>query len=93
MEIYLDNSATTRVCREAADAMMTMLVNNYGNPSSLHRKGVEASKALEKSREIVAGALSVTRDEIYSLFDMSAPRLTLDGFWDILSGKIEIPKQ
>lgn len=65
MEIYLDNSATTKVCREAADAMMTMLTGNYGNPSSLHRKGVEASKALERSRETVADALSASKDEIY----------------------------
>lgn len=65
MEIYLDNSATTKVCREAADAMMTMLTSNYGNPSSLHKKGTEASRALERSREIVADALSASKDEIY----------------------------
>lgn len=65
MEIYLDNSATTKVCREAADAMMKMLTDNYGNPSSLHRKGIEASKALENAREAVADALSASKDEIY----------------------------
>ena len=65
MEIYLDNSATTRVCREAADAMMKMLTENYGNPSSLHRKGIEASKALENARQYVADALSCSKDEIY----------------------------
>lgn len=65
MEIYLDNSATTKVCREAADAMMNMLTNNYGNPSSLHRKGIEASKALEDARQTVANALSASKDEIY----------------------------
>lgn len=65
MEIYLDNSATTKVCREAADAMMKMLTENYGNPSSLHNKGVEASKALENAREILADALSCSKDEIF----------------------------
>ena len=65
MEIYLDNSATTKVCREAADAMMNMLTNNYGNPSSLHKKGTQALRALENSREIVANSLSVSKDEIY----------------------------
>ena len=65
MEIYLDNSATTAVCREAADAMTDMLTNNYGNPSSLHRKGVEASIALEKARGYIADALSCSKDEIY----------------------------
>lgn len=65
MEIYLDNSATTKVCREAADAMMKMLTENYGNPSSLHSKGVEASKTLENAREILADALSCSKDEIF----------------------------
>ncbi len=65
MEIYLDNSATTKVCREAADAMMKMLTENYGNPSSLHKKGVEASKALENARQNIADALSCSKEEIY----------------------------
>lgn len=65
MEIYLDNSATTKVCRESADAVMTMLTENYGNPSSLHSKGVAASKALENAREILADALSCSKDEIF----------------------------
>lgn len=65
MEIYLDNSATTKVCREAAEAMTDMLTNNYGNPSSLHRKGVEASMALEKARGHIANVLSCSKDEIY----------------------------
>lgn len=65
MEIYLDNSATTCVCREAAEKMTDMLMNNYGNPSSLHKKGVEASMALEKARNHLADALSCSKDEIY----------------------------
>jgi len=65
LEIYLDNSATTKVCREAADSMMKMLTENYGNPSSLHKKGIEASVALEKARETVANALSCSKEEIF----------------------------
>ena len=65
LEIYLDNSATTKVCRESAEATMTMLTENYGNPSSLHSKGVQASKALENAREITANALSCSKDEIF----------------------------
>ena len=65
MEIYLDNSATTKVCRESAEAMMTMLTENYGNPSSLHSKGVQASKSLENAREITANVLSCSKDEIF----------------------------
>ena len=65
MEIYLDNSATTKVCREATDAMMKMLTENYGNPSSLHSKGIEASKSLENARQNLADALSCSKDEIF----------------------------
>ncbi len=65
MEIYLDNSATTFLCKEATDAAVKMLTSNYGNPSSLHSKGVEASKALENARECVANALGASKDEIY----------------------------
>lgn len=65
LEIYLDNSATTKPCREATDAMLHMLTENYGNPSSLHKKGVEASKALETARSQVAAALSCSKEEIY----------------------------
>ena len=65
LEIYLDNSATTKPCREATDAMLHMLTENYGNPSSLHKKGVEASKALETARSQVASALSCSKEEIY----------------------------
>ncbi len=65
MEIYLDNSATTYLCKEATDAAVKMLTGNYGNPSSLHAKGVEASKALENARENVANALGASKDEIY----------------------------
>ncbi|MCD7828131.1 MAG: cysteine desulfurase [Clostridiales bacterium] len=65
MEIYLDNSATTMVCREAANTVTSMLTENYGNPSSLHRKGTEAARALEKARQNIADVLSCGRDEIF----------------------------
>ena len=47
MEHYLDNSATTRVCLEAAEAALDAMLNNYGNPSSTHTKGREAKKLVE----------------------------------------------
>ena len=43
-EIYLDNSATTRTLKEAAEAAFFVMTENYGNPSSLHKKGIEAEK-------------------------------------------------
>ena len=44
MFVYADNAATTSVSKTALDAMLPFLTENYGNPSSLHSKGVEASK-------------------------------------------------
>ena len=50
-EIYLDNSATTKVYTEAAEAAFKVMTEIYGNPSSLHMKGVEAEKVLEEARK------------------------------------------
>lgn len=63
-EAYLDNSATTRPCREAVDRMMDMLAENYGNPSSLHRRGLQAQLAIEQARETVARAMGAEKKEI-----------------------------
>lgn len=65
MEVYLDNSATTKVCPEAAHAMTQMLTENYGNPSSTHQKGIQARDTLDRARKKVAGVLSCTPEEIY----------------------------
>ena len=57
MEIYLDNCATTRVCPEAAAACMEAMTEEYGNPSSLHRKGLSAEKIMHAARKSIAGLL------------------------------------
>ena len=44
MEVYLDNSATTRVNDKVADLIHKIMTEDYGNPSSMHLKGVEAEK-------------------------------------------------
>ena len=54
---YLDNAATTRVLPEAAEAAVHAMLEEFGNPSSLHRMGLEASHLLEDSRKTVASAL------------------------------------
>ncbi|MGB9780021.1 cysteine desulfurase family protein [Caldanaerobacter sp.] len=54
MEVYLDNSATTKVRKEVIDKMLEVLEEEYGNPSSLHRKGYQAEKLLKEARENVA---------------------------------------
>lgn len=65
MEVYFDNAATTRVSDGAAGAMMTMLTQDYGNPSSLHQKGFEAEKAVEEARKIIADAMKVAKNDVY----------------------------
>ncbi len=65
MEHYLDNSATTRVCPEAAQAAMTAMLDCYGNPSSTHTKGREAKKLLDKCRKQVSDALGCTPGELF----------------------------
>ena len=64
MEHYLDNSATTKVCTEAAEAAFKAMTEVYGNPSSTHTKGREAKKLLDQSRKQVADALGCGEDEI-----------------------------
>lgn len=61
---YLDNSATTAVCKAAAEKALYMMTDNYGNPSSLHKMGIRAEEEVEKAREIIAHTLSVDSREI-----------------------------
>ena len=64
MECYLDNCATTPVCQEAAAAVTDALLNNWGNPSSLYRKGMDAEELLQNARAAVAEKLSCRSEEI-----------------------------
>lgn len=64
MECYLDNSATTPVCAEAAEAVTDALLHNWGNPSSLYRKGMQAESLLDDAREAVAERLGCRSEEI-----------------------------
>ena len=65
MEAYLDNGATTRCYPEVADLIRKTLLKDYGNPSSLHRKGVEAEQYIRRTTEILADILKVNEREIY----------------------------
>ena len=65
MEHYLDNSATTRVSDAAAKKAFEVMTQNYGNPSSLHYKGMQAEKELEAARKAVAVALGAGSEEIF----------------------------
>ena len=63
-EIYLDNSATTRVYKEAADEAYSAMTEFYGNPSSLHNKGIEAERIMEDARKKIAAALGADGGEL-----------------------------
>lgn len=64
MEIYLDNCATTKVCDEAVKAALKAMTDDYGNPSSLHKKGMEAEALINSARKTVAGVLNCEADNI-----------------------------
>ena len=63
--VYLDHAATTPIRNEVREAMEPYLSESFGNPSSLHRWGREASAALENARATVAEVLGVNNQEIY----------------------------
>ena len=65
-EIYLDNSATTKPCKAAIEKMLEVLTSKYGNPSSLHSKGLEAEQEIELAKGVIAEALGAGAHEIFS---------------------------
>lgn len=65
MECYLDNSATTRCTKSVAQVMTEVMCGAYGNPSSLHHKGVEAERYVRGARETIAKTLKCTPKEIF----------------------------
>lgn len=62
--IYLDNAATTKISSEAFEAACIAFQDTYGNPSSLHRAGTEASKMVKKAREQIARCIGAAPEEI-----------------------------
>ena len=64
MQCYLDNSATTKVYPEVAELMNKIMLEDYGNPSSVHTKGVEAEKYVTEATKRIAKALKVNEKEI-----------------------------
>ncbi len=65
MEVYLDNSATTRAYPEVGDVVYKVMCQDYGNPSSMHRKGVDAEHYVKDAKEILAKVLKVNTKEIF----------------------------
>ncbi|MBP6491989.1 MAG: cysteine desulfurase [Clostridia bacterium] len=65
MFVYLDNSATTKPYTEVIAETVNFMETQYGNPSSLHRMGITAEKALKEARKAVAVSLGAKEEEIY----------------------------
>lgn len=65
MEAYFDNSATTKVTDSVKDIVIKTMVEDYGNPSSMHMVGVEAEKYIKTAKENISKILKVDEKEIY----------------------------
>ena len=63
--IYLDNSATTKPCAAAVEAMTKTLTENWGNPSALYQFGIDTAKALRIARSQVAAAMGAEPDRVF----------------------------
>ena len=63
--IYLDNSATTRPCAEAVEAMAKAMTENWGNPSALYNFGIDTARQLKAARHTVAAAMGAEPDRAF----------------------------
>lgn len=63
--IYLDNAATTKPCTEAVDAAVEAMTVNFGNPSSLHRAGLNAQLAVDEARKLIADSIGADNSSVY----------------------------
>ncbi len=99
-EIYFDNSATTRQYDEVTQLMADVAKNKYGNPSSLHLKGIEAERLIISARETIADLLEAQPQEIYfTSGGTESNNLAIRGFLDanprrgkhIITSQIEHP--
>ena len=63
--IYLDNSATTKPCPEAVEAMAKAMTENWGNPSALYNFGIDTARQLKAARHTVAAALGAEPDRVF----------------------------
>lgn len=65
MHIYLDNASTTKPCEEAVNAVVRCATENYGNPSSLHKIGLEAEMEVRQARKTIAKALGCDAERLF----------------------------
>jgi len=80
--IYLDNAATTAVDEKVVEAMKPYFTEKYGNASSVHTLGLEAKRALEQSRDVIAHAINGKSDEIiFTSGGTEANNLAINGLY------------
>ena len=65
MRVYFDNAATTPIDQEVIKAMLPVMENIYGNPSSVHFQGRQARAIIEKSRKQIASIINAHPSEIF----------------------------
>lgn len=65
MKVYLDNASTTNVSKDVLEAMLPYFKEEFGNPSSLHEKGINNRKVVNKSRIKIAELLNCKKSEIH----------------------------
>ena len=91
VDIYFDNGATTKVGKDVADTMYDVMLSSYGNPSSLHSKGLEAEHIVKKARNIIADKIKCNSDEIiFTASGSESNNLAILGAADLLRFKGEI---
>lgn len=84
MKVYLDNAATTPIDREVVDAMLPLMTEHFGNPSSIHAWGRQTRAMIEQSRKTVARLMNCSPSEIFftsggTEADNMAIRCTIEG--------------
>src|SRR3990172_6470435 len=96
MKIYLDNAATTPLDKEVIDAMLPVMHEQFGNPSSIHAFGRETRAAIETARKTIATMLNVSPSEIFftscgTEANNTAIRCSIDAFGlkHVITSKIE----
>lgn len=90
MEVYLDNSATTQPVEVAITAINQTLITHYGNPSSLHRRGLDAERTVKTARRQIAAALGVAEHEL--LFTSGGTESNNLAIWGLLEN-LKAPKR
>ncbi|MBV7276507.1 cysteine desulfurase [Clostridium sp. PL3] len=96
MEVYFDNSATTKPYDEVIETMIDVMKNYYGNPSSAHSLGIRAEGKMNESRSLVASTLGGSKEEIvFTSGGSESNNFLIKGFikegGNIITTKIEHP--